>query len=53
MIVPKLQVNKFFREFWKLKRVDKLYEIYPKIEQYLPSFLQLHKGVEEKRFESS
>jgi hypothetical protein len=39
------QVNKFFREFWKLKRVDKLYEIYPEIEHYLPSFLKLHKAL--------
>ena len=35
------QVNKLYREFWKLKRVDKLY-IYPQIEHYLPSFLKLH-----------
>ena len=26
------QVNKFFREFWKLKRQYRLYEIYPQIE---------------------
>jgi hypothetical protein len=36
------QVNKFFREFWKLKQQYRLYEIYPQIEHYLPSFLKLH-----------
>ena len=25
------QVNNFFRDFWKLKRMNKLYEIYPQI----------------------
>ena len=30
-------------EFWKLKRHDRLYQIYPEIEHCLPSFLKLHK----------
>ena len=42
------QVDNFFREFWKLKRVDKLYEIYPQIEHCLPSFLKLHKALKKK-----
>ena len=42
------QVNQFFREFWKLKQVDKLYEIYPQIEPYLPSFLKLHKALKKR-----
>jgi len=37
------QVNKFFREFWKLKRLNELYQLYPEIEHCLPSFLKLHK----------
>jgi len=37
-----MQVNKFFREFWKLKYLNKLYEIYPQIRHCLPSFLKLH-----------
>jgi hypothetical protein len=37
------QVNKFFREFWKLKRQYRLYEIYPQIEPCLASFLKLYK----------
>jgi hypothetical protein len=37
------QVNKFFREFWKLKNLNGLYELYPQIEHCLPSFLKLHK----------
>jgi hypothetical protein len=39
------QVNKFFREFWKLKRLNQLYEVYPKIRHCLPSFLKLHKAL--------
>ena len=42
------QVNKLFRGLWKLKRVDKLYEIYPQIEHYLPSFLKLHKALKKR-----
>jgi hypothetical protein len=42
------QVNKFFREFWRLKNLNGLYEIYPQIEQYLPSFLKLHKVLKKK-----
>jgi ABC-type phosphate transport system auxiliary subunit len=42
------QVNKLYREFWKLKRVDKLYEIYPQIEHCLPSFLKLHKALKKR-----
>ena len=36
-------VDKLFIEFWKLKRIDKLYRLYPEIEHCLPSFLKLHK----------
>jgi predicted nucleic acid-binding Zn-ribbon protein len=42
------QVNKFFRKFWQLKQVDKLYQIYPQIEHYLPSFLKLHKALKKR-----
>ena len=42
------QVNKFFREFWKLKNLDELYEIYPQIEYCLPSFLKLHKALKKR-----
>jgi len=42
------QVNKFFREYWKLKRIDKLYQLYPEIEPSLPSFLKLHKALKKK-----
>jgi hypothetical protein len=37
------QVDKFFKEFWKLKRQYRLYELYPQIERCLTSFLKLHK----------
>jgi hypothetical protein len=43
--IREAQVNKFFREFWKLKNLNELYEIYPQIEHCLPSFLNLHKAL--------
>jgi DNA-binding CsgD family transcriptional regulator/chorismate mutase len=46
--IREAQVNKFFREFWKLKRLNLLYEIYPQIRYYLPSFLKLHKALKRK-----
>ena len=42
------QVNKFFREFWKLKNLNQLYDIYPQIRYSLPSFLKLHKVLKRK-----
>ena len=42
------QVNKFFSEFWKLKNLNGLYEIYPQIEPCLPSFLKLHKALKKR-----
>ena len=42
------QVDKFFREFWKLKRQHRLYELYQQIEPNLPSFLKLHKTLKER-----
>ena len=42
------QVNKFFREYWKLKRMDKLYQLYPEIEHCLPSFLKSYKVLKRK-----
>src|SRR6476661_1960515 len=41
-------VNKFFREFWKLKNLNELYELYPQIEHCLPSFLKLHKVLKKR-----
>ena len=46
--IREAQVNKFFREFWKLKNLNKLYEIYPQIRYYLPSFLKIHKVLKRK-----
>jgi hypothetical protein len=46
--IREAQVNKFFREFWKLKRLNQLYEIYQQIRYYLPSFLKLHKALKKK-----
>jgi hypothetical protein len=46
--IREVQVNKFFREFWKLKNLNQLYEIYPQIRCYLPSLLKLHKVLKKK-----
>jgi hypothetical protein len=46
--IREAQVNKFFREFWKLKNLNQLYEIYPQIRCYLPSFVKLHKALKRK-----
>lgn len=37
------EASKLFRKFLKLKRQDRLHQIYPKKEPSLPSFLKLHK----------
>jgi hypothetical protein len=42
------QVNNFFIEFWKLKNLNELYELYPQIEHCLPSFLKLHKALKQR-----
>src|SRR6188472_201189 len=46
--IREAQVNKFFREFWKLKNLNELYEIYPQIRDKLSSFLKLHKVLKKK-----
>jgi hypothetical protein len=46
--IRETQVNKFFLEFWKLKNLNQLYEIYLQIRCYLPSFLKLHKALKRK-----
>ena len=46
--IREAQVNKLFKEFWKLKNLNELYEIYPQIRQYLSSFLKLHKVIKRK-----
>src|SRR6188472_2883706 len=51
--IREAQVDKFFSEFWKLKRLNKLYEIYPQIRCYLPSFLGLHKVLKTKGLTAS
>jgi DNA-binding Lrp family transcriptional regulator len=46
--IREVQVNKFFRKFWKLKNLNQLYKIYPQIRCYLPSLLKLHKVLKKK-----
>ena len=42
------QVDKLYGEFCKLKNLNELYELYPQIEHYLPSFLKLHQALKKK-----
>jgi hypothetical protein len=46
------QVNNLFREFWKLKRQYRLYQIYPEVEHSLPSFLRLYSTLKKKGMRS-
>lgn len=36
---------RLYKEFWKLKHLNELYQIYPEIKHTLPSFLKLHKSL--------
>jgi hypothetical protein len=36
---------RLYKEFWKLKHLNGLYQIYPEIKHTLPSFLKLHKSL--------
>jgi hypothetical protein len=47
------QVDKLYREFWKLKNLNRLYELYPQIEHCLPSFLKLHKALKKSGLNSN
>jgi DNA-binding CsgD family transcriptional regulator len=51
--IREAQVNKFFSEFWKLKNLNELYEIYPQIRHTLSSFLKLHKVLKRKGLTAS
>jgi hypothetical protein len=37
------ETSRHYKEFWRLKRLYKLYQIYTETEHCLPSFLKLHK----------
>jgi hypothetical protein len=47
------EASKFFREFWKLKRQYRLYQIYPQIEPCIESFLKLHKTLKKRALNSN
>jgi transposase len=42
------RVNGLYREFWKLKRLYKLTEIYEEIRNFLPSFLELFRIIKKE-----
>ena len=42
------EATRYYTEYWRLKRLNQLYEIYPQIRCYLPSFLNLHKALKRK-----
>ena len=37
------EAESYYQDFWKIKRQYQLYQIYPEIQPYLPSFLKLFK----------
>ena len=41
--LPADQVQTIYREFWELNNMNELAEVYEEIRPYLPSFLRLHK----------
>jgi hypothetical protein len=43
-----IKPGSLFGEFWKLKNLNQLYEIYPQIRHKLPSFLKLHKALKKR-----
>jgi hypothetical protein len=42
------ETSRYYKEYWKLKRLYKLYQIYTEIEHCLPSFLKLHKVLKKR-----
>ena len=42
------EATRYYTEFWKLKRLYKLYQIYTQIEHCLPSFLKLHSALKKR-----
>ena len=42
------EVTRYYTEFWKLKRLYKLYQIYTQIEHCIPSFLKLNSALKKK-----
>src|SRR5919197_2142557 len=43
LCLSEIEATRLYKEFWKLKRLYRLYQIYPEIEPYLSSFVRLHK----------
>ena len=42
------EATRYFKEYWKLKRLYKLYKLYIEIEHCLPSFLKLHSALKRR-----
>jgi hypothetical protein len=42
------ETSRYYKEYWKLKRLYKLHQLYIEIEYCLPSFLKLHRLLKEK-----
>src|SRR5690349_6489451 len=42
------ETSRYYKEYWKLKRLYKLHQLYIEIEHCLPSFLKLHRVLKEK-----
>jgi hypothetical protein len=42
------EATRYYKEYWKLKRLYKLYQLYTEIEHCLPSFLKLHSALKRR-----
>jgi DNA-binding CsgD family transcriptional regulator len=42
------EATRYIKEYWKLKRLYKLYQLYTEIEHCLPSFLKLHSALKRR-----
>lgn len=42
------EATRYYKEYWKLKRLYKLYQLYTEIDHCLPSFLKLHSALKKK-----
>jgi hypothetical protein len=42
------ETSRYYKEFWRLKRLYKLYQLYTEIEHCLPTFLKLHHALKKR-----
>ncbi|HET7283347.1 MAG TPA: hypothetical protein VFI70_01555 [Nitrososphaeraceae archaeon] len=42
------EATRYYKEYWRLNHLYKLYQVYIEVEHYLPSFLKLHKVLKKR-----